>query len=155
MIISQPPWYKFRWLFLCHYNYYSHTCKHKIILNFPPFSISQSHQELLLISVNLLLSSFQFQFSCSVMSDSCNPIDYSTAGFSVHHQLPDLAQIHVQWVSDAIQPSHPLSSPSPPAPIPPSISLFQWVNSSHEVAKVLALQPQLQSFHWIFGVDFL
>ena len=62
----------------------------------------------------------------------------STPGLPVHHQLPEFTQTHVHPVSDAIQPSHPLSSPSPPAPNPSQHqSLFQWVNSSHEVAKVL------------------
>ena len=63
----------------------------------------------------------------------------STPGLPVHHHLPEFSQTHVHWVSDAIQPSHPLSSPSPPAPNPSQHqSLFQWVNSSHEVAKVLS-----------------
>ena len=61
----------------------------------------------------------------------------STPGLPVHHQLPEFTQTHIHRVSDAIQPSHPLSSPSPPAPNPSQHqSLFQWVNSSHEVAKV-------------------
>jgi len=65
----------------------------------------------------------------------------STPGLPVHHQLPEFAQTHIHRVSDAIQPSHPLSSPSPPAPHPSQHqSLFQWVNSSHEVAKVLEFQ---------------
>ena len=65
----------------------------------------------------------------------------------IHHQLPEFTQTHVHWVSDAIQPSHPLSSPSPPAPNPSQHqSLFQWVNSSHEVAKVLEFQLQHHSF---------
>ena len=67
----------------------------------------------------------------------CDPMNHSTPGLPVHHQLPEFTQTHVHWVSDAIQPSHPLSSPSPPAPNPSQHqSLFQWVNSSHEVAKV-------------------
>ena len=73
------------------------------------------------------------QFSCSVLSDSLQPHD-----LPVHHQLPEFTQTHVHRVSDTIQPSHPLPSPSPPAPNPSQHqSLFQWVNSSHEVAKVL------------------
>ena len=65
----------------------------------------------------------------------------------IHHQLLEFTQTHVHWVSDAIQPSHPLSSPSPPAPNPSQHqSLFQWVNSSHEVAKVLEFQLQHHSF---------
>ena len=62
----------------------------------------------------------------------------STPSLPVHHQLLEFTQTHIHWVSDAIQPSHPLSSPSPLVPNPSQHqSLFQWVNSSHEVAKVL------------------
>ena len=71
----------------------------------------------------------------------CDPMNHSTPGLPVHHQLPEFTQTHVHWVSDTIQPSHPLLSPSPPAPNPfQHQSLFQWVNSSHEVAKVLEFQ---------------
>ena len=70
-----------------------------------------------------------------------NPMDCNTSGFPVHYQLLEFTQTHVHWVGDAIQPSHPLSSPSSPAPNPSQHqSLFQWVNSSHEVAKVLEFQ---------------
>ena len=76
----------------------------------------------------------------------CNPMNRSTPGLSVHHQLLEFTETHVHWVSDAIQSSHPLLSPSPPAPSPSQHqSLFQWVNSSHEVAKVLELQLQHHS----------
>ena len=78
-----------------------------------------------------------------------HPMNLSTPGLPVHHQLPEFTQTHVHRVGDAIQPSHPLSSPSPPAPSRSQHqSLFQWVNSSHEVAKVLEFQPQYQSFQW-------
>ena len=81
------------------------------------------------------------QISGSVVFDSCDPMNRSTPGLPVHHQLPEFTQTHVHRVSDAIQPSHPLVSPSPPAPNPSQHqSLFQWVNSSHEVAKVLDFQ---------------
>ena len=71
----------------------------------------------------------------------CDPMNRSMPGLPVHHQLPEFTQIHIHWVSDAIQPSHPLSSPSPLGPNPSQHqSLFQWVNSSHEVAKVLKFQ---------------
>ena len=71
----------------------------------------------------------------------CDPMNRSTPGLPVHHHLPEFTQTHVHRVCDAIQPSHPLSSPSPPAPNPSQHqSLFQWVNSSHEMAKVLELQ---------------
>ena len=68
----------------------------------------------------------------------CDPMNRSMPGLPVHHQLPEFTQTHAHEVSDAIQPSHPLSFPSPPAPSPSQHQgLFQWVNSSHEVAKVL------------------
>ena len=71
----------------------------------------------------------------------CDPMNCSTPGLPVHHQLPEFTQTHSHGVSDAIQLSHPLSSPSPPAPNPSQpLSLFQWVNSSHEVAKILEFQ---------------
>ena len=73
----------------------------------------------------------------------CNPMDCSTPGFSVHHQLPELAQTHVYWVGDAIQPSHPLLPPSLPAfTLSEHQGLFQWISSSHKMAKVLELQHQ-------------
>ena len=66
----------------------------------------------------------------------CDPMNRSTPGIPVHHQLPEFIQTHIHWVGDTIQPSHPLSSPSPPAPNPSQHqSLFQWVNSSHEVGQ--------------------
>ena len=79
-----------------------------------------------------------------------DPIDCSTPGFPVHHQLLELAQTHVRRVSDVIQPSHPLSSPFLPAfNISQHEGLFKWVNSSHEVAKAFEFQLQHQSFQWI------
>ena len=83
------------------------------------------------------ISSVQFSSvtqSCPTLGD---PMNYSTPGLPVHYQLPEFTQTHVHRVSDTIQLSHPLSSSSPPAPNPSQHqSLFQWVNSSHEVAKV-------------------
>ena len=85
--------------------------------------------------------SHSVQFSCQSCPTLCDPMNLSTPGLPVHHQLPEFTQTHVHQVSDAIQPSHLLSSPSPPAPNPSQHqSLFQWVNSSHEVAKVLEFQ---------------
>ena len=79
----------------------------------------------------------------------CNPMNRSTPDLPVHHQLREFTQTHVHRVSDPIQPSHPLSSPSPPAPNPSQHQgFFQWVNSLHQVAKVLEFQPQHQSFQW-------
>ena len=83
-------------------------------------------------------------------------MDCSIPGFPVHHQLPELSQTHVHWVGDAIQPSHPLSSPAPPTfNLSQHQGLFTWVSSSHQVAKVLQFQLQHQSFQWIFRTDFL
>ena len=96
------------------------------------------------------------QFSRSVMSDFCDPMDCSTPGLSVHHQLPEFTQTHTHWVGDAIQPSHPLSSPSPPAlNLSQHQGLFKWVSSSYQVAKILEFQLQHQSFQWTFRTDLL
>ena len=73
-------------------------------------------------------------------------MDCNTPGFPVHHQLLELTQTHVHWVSDAIQPSHPLSSPSPAFNLSQHQGLVHWVSSSHQVAKVLEFQLQHQSF---------
>ena len=94
-------------------------------------------------------SNHSVQFSSVAQScpTLCDPMNGSTPGLPVHHQLPEFTHTHVHRVSDAIQPSHPQSSPSPPAPSPSQHqSLFQWVNSSHEVTKVLELQLQHHSF---------
>ena len=85
----------------------------------------------------------------------CDAMDSSMPGFPVHHQLSKLAQTHVHWVGDAIQPLHPLSSPSPTFNLSQHQSLFLWVSSLHHVAKVLEFQLQHQSFRWIFRTDFL
>ena len=86
----------------------------------------------------------------------CDPMACSTPGFPVHHQLSELTQTHVHRIGDAIQPSHPLSSPSPPNfNLSQHQGLFKWVSSSHQVAKVLEFQLQHQSFQWIFRTDFL
>ena len=83
-------------------------------------------------------SSVQFSSVAQSCPTLCDPMNSSMPGLPVHHQLPEFTQTHVHRVSDAIQTSHPLSSPSPPAPNPSQHqSLFQWVNSPHEVAKVL------------------
>ena len=88
--------------------------------------------------------------SCPTLCDPMNP---STPGLPVHHQLPEFTQTHAHWVGDAIQPSHPLSSPPPPVPNPSQHQgLFQQLNSLHEVAKVLEFQLQHQSFQWTPGL---
>ena len=102
-------------------------------------------------------NSFQFSsvqlFSCVWL---CNPMDRSTPGLPVHQQLPEFTQTHVHWVGDAIQPSHPLLSPSLPAfNLSQHQGLFRWVSSLHQVAKVLEFQLQHQSFQWLFRTDLL
>ena len=79
----------------------------------------------------------QFSSVTQLCLTLCDPMNRSTPGLPVYHQLPEFTQTHAHWVGDAIQPSHPLSSPSPPAPNPSQHQgLFQWVNSSHEVAQL-------------------
>ena len=103
-----------------------------------------------------VLHFYLVQFSHSVMPDFCDPMNLSTTGFPVHHQLLELTQTHVHWVGDAIQLSHPLSSPSPPIfNISQHQGIFKWISFLHQVTKVLEFQLQHQSFQWIFRTDFL
>ena len=95
------------------------------------------------------------QFSCSVMSDSLRPHDCSMPGLPVHHQLSEFTQTRVHWVSDDIQPFHPLSSSSPAFNLSQHQGLFQWVSSSHQVAKVLEFHLQHQSLQWTPRTDLL
>ena len=84
----------------------------------------------------------------------CNPMNRNTLGLPVHHQILESTQTYVHWVGDAIQPSHPLSSPSTPAlNLSQHQGLFQWVSSSHQVANVLEFQLQHQSFQWTPRTD--
>ena len=109
-------------------------------------------------SVLLWLSSNKIQFSS--VAQSCptlrDPVDHSTPGLPVHHWLLEFTQTYVHWVGDAIQPSHPLLSPSPPAfNLSQHEGLFQWVSSLHQVGRVLEFQLQHHSFQWIFRTDLL
>ena len=89
----------------------------------------------------LLLYYFQFSSVAQSCPTLCDPMNCGTPGLPVYHQFPEFTQTHVHRVGNAIQPSHPLSSPSPPAPNPSQHqSVFQWVSFSHEVAKVLEFQ---------------
>ena len=86
----------------------------------------------------------------------CNPMDCSRPGSPVLHYLPEFAHTHAHWVDDAIQLSRVLLHPSPPAfSLSQDQDLFQWVNSSQQLAKLLKLQLQNQSFQWVFRTDFL
>ena len=110
---------------------------------------------------NILYKSFkcvQYQFSSVAQSclTLCDPMNRSTPGLPIHHQLPESTQTHVHWNGDAIQPSHPLSSPSPPAlNLSQHQGLFKWVSTSHQVAKVLEFQFQHQFFQWTPRIDLL
>ena len=107
-------------------------------------------------SAFLVILSIHFSSVAQSCPTLCDPLDCSTPGFPVLHQLPELTQTHVHRVGDAIQPFHPLSSTSPPAfNLSQHQGLFQWVSSSHQVAKVSEFQLQHQSFQWIFRTDFL
>ena len=100
--------------------------------------INSPHLECIFCSIKSFFLTYQFSSVAQSCPTLCDPMNRSTPGLPVHHQLPEFTQTHVYWVSDAIQPSHPLWSPSPPDPNPSQHqSLFQWVNSWHEVAKVL------------------
>ena len=147
----------------------------------PPFSLATSSQDplslcfstssclgqdslcdlrwflLRLISLTFLLASGN---CCRSVAQSRltlrDPMDCSTPVFPALHHLPEFAHTHVHWGDDAIRPFHPLSPPSPPAlNLSHRQCLFQWIGSLHQVAKVLELQLQHPSFHWIFRVDFL
>ena len=99
-------------------------------------------KEMARMNIDILgISSVQFSSVARSCATLCNPMNRSTPGLPVHHQRPEFTQTHVHRVGDAIQPSHPLSSPSPPAHnLSQHQGLFQWVNFLHEVAKVLEFQ---------------
>ena len=113
--------------------------------------ISQNKNDLPNNKLNGYRYSVQFSSVAQLYQTVC---DRSTPGLLVHRQLPESTQTHVHWVSDAIQPSHPLSSPSPALSLSEHQGLFQWVSSSHQVAKVLEFQLQHQSFQWTPRTDF-
>ena len=102
-----------------------------------------------------IITLIQFSWLTQACLTLFDPMDCNTPGLPVHHQLPEFAQTHVHWVSDAIQPSHLLSSPPLSFSLSQHQGLFQWVSSSHQVAKLLEFQLQHQSFQWIFNTDFL
>ena len=122
------------------------------------FAFSLSIVNMRFIHDDIHINSPLIQFSSAAQScpSLYYPMDWNRQGFPVQHKLPELAQTHVHQVGDAIQPSHPLLSPSPPAfYITKHQGLFQWVSSSHQVAKELGFQLQQKSFQWILRADFL
>ena len=101
---------------------------------------------------------WKIQFSSVTQScpTLCDPMNRSTSGLPVHHQLPESTHTHVHRVDNTIQPSHSLLSPSPPAlNLSQHQGLFRWVSSLHQVAKVLEFQLQCQSFQWTPRIDLL
>ena len=97
----------------------------------------------------MFLTHIQVSSVAQLCPTLCDPMNRNTPGLPVHHQLPESTETHVHWISDAIQPSHPLLSPSPPAfNLSQHQGLFKWVSSSHQVAKVLEFQLQHQPFQW-------
>ena len=102
------------------------------------------------------LSSVRFSSVAQLCLTLCDPMDWSTLGLPDHHQLPESTQTHVHWVSNAIQPSHTLSSPSPPAlDLSQHQGLFQWVSSSHQVAKVSQSLLKEVSTFWLVVLSIL
>ena len=109
-----------------------------------------------LLHINIFYLYVTYNILCCLFSHSGMTNSSQHASLPVHHQLPEFTQTHVHWVGDAIQPSHPLSSPSPPAfYLSQHQGLFQWIGSLPQVVKVLEFQLQHQSFQWIFRIDFL
>ena len=108
------------------------------------------------ISKGKILYCTQFSSVAQSCPTLCNPMDCSTPGLPVQCQLLEFTQTYVHWVGDAIQPSHPLLSPSPPAfTLSHHQGLFRWVSSLHHVAKVLEFQLQHQFFQWTLRSNFL
>ena len=150
----------FQWnfTFILHLNYQILKCI---------FSLLEKHVLILVTTMTWWLQSWRKNLRHRTLSDQIrsvaqlcptlrNPMNGSTPGLPIHHQLLEFIETHVHQVSDAIQPSHPLSPLSPPAfNLFQHQGLFQWVSSSHQMAKILELQLQHQSFRWIFRVDFL
>ena len=150
-----------RWILPCSLPWGENNNTRKVLTSVYNMFIAVTVSPCLNILIQTKLVSVQslWLFS-SVVAQSCptlcDPMDCSMPGFPVHHQLLELAQTLVQPVNDAIPPSHPLSSPSPPAlNLSQHQGLFQCVSSSHQVAKVLEFRLQHQSCQWIFRTDFL
>ena len=119
--------------------------------NAPVLSINFSQTQVRCLWINII----QFSSVTHLCPTLCDPMNHITPGLPVHHQLLESTQTHVHWVGNAIQPSHPLSSPSPALNLSQNQGLFKWVSSSHQVAKVVEFQLQHQSFQWTPRTDLL
>ena len=134
-----------------HYSYFIMVLS---VIIYKRDELGNKKKSLLLTFINHI--SVQFSSVTQLCPTLCDPMNRSAPGLPVHHQLPKSTQTHVHPVGDAIQPSYPLLSPSPPAPNPSQHQgLFKWVSSSHQVAKVLEFQLQHQSFQWTPRADLL
>ena len=122
----------------------------------PPFNFKSGWFILKNVWIFSLTSSVQFSSVSHSCPTLCDPMNSSMPRLPVHHQLLEFTQTHVHWVGDAIQASFPLFSPSPPTfNLSQHQGFFKWVNSLNQVAKVLELQLQHQSFQWVVRTDFL
>ena len=156
MFVSDPFWVNFYERCKMGVEFHCSACADPVFptlfvkrLSFLPWVVLWA----LLSSISSL---YQFSSVAQLCLTLCDPMNHSTPGLPVHHQLLEFTLTHVHRLGNAIQPSHPLSSPSPPAPNPSQHrGLFQWVSSSHEVAKVLEFQLQHQFFQWTPRTDLL
>ena len=145
------------------YVYKRKISKRFIVLRHDPLILSRISQVITNTSISgnqmifiWIHDSVHFSSVTQLCPTLCDPMDCSTQDFPVHHQLLEPPQTHVHWVSEAIQPSHPLSSPSSSVfNLSQHQGLFQWASFSHQVASVLEFQFQNQSFRWVFKTDFL
>ena len=137
-------------------NFNLHIFSRESSLKSTEICTSSTHPSSYLSHLSALTTFSQFSSVTQLCLTLCDPMDHSTPGLPIHHQLPEFTQTQVQWVGDATQPSHSLLSPSPPAfNISQHHSLFKWVSSLHQVAKILEFQLQHQSFQWTLRTGFL
>ena len=127
-----------------------------LILYCPLLLLPSIFPNMRFFQMSQLFTSVQFSSATQLCPTLCDPMNGSMPGLPVHHQLPKFTQSHIHWVGNAIQPSHPLLSPSPPAfNLSQHQDLFNWVSSSHQVANILEFQLQHQSFQWTPRTDLL
>ena len=161
-LINPCFWYFRKILLLCFWLSSHILASAPLLLFWPLFMFyllsfkKHTYQYLSLCKLKIIWRCFQFSSVAQSCPTLCDPMNRSTPGLPVHHQLPEFTQTHVHWVGDAIQPSYPLLSPSPPTfNHSQHQGLFKFVSSLHQVAKVLEFQLQQQSFRWISRTDLL